>query len=74
MNRDAAFDNEEDSLGIYCIAAPVFNRSQEVVAAISISGVEVQLPQRADPRLFSTGTSGLSGALFKVEIEPNSTV
>lgn len=69
-----AFDNAEDSPGIYCIAAPVFNRSQEVVAAISTSGVEVQLPQRADPGLFSTGTSGLSGALFKVEMEPNSTV
>ncbi|ECD9628989.1 IclR family transcriptional regulator [Salmonella enterica subsp. enterica] len=40
-----AFDNAEDSPGIYCIAAPVFNRSQEVVAAISISGVEVQLPK-----------------------------
>lgn len=47
--RGWAFDNAEDSPGIYCIAAPVFNSSQEVVAAISISGVEVQLPKERIP-------------------------
>lgn len=44
-----AFDNAEDSPGIYCIAAPVFNRAKEVVAAVSISGVEVQLPKERIP-------------------------
>ena len=44
-----AFDNAEDSPGIYCIAAPVFNRAQEAVAAISVSGVEVQLPKERIP-------------------------
>ncbi len=39
------FDNAEDSPGIYCIAAPVFNRNNDVIAAISVSGVELQMPQ-----------------------------
>lgn len=45
-----AFDNAEDSPGIYCIAAPVFNRSREVIAAVSISGVELQMPEDCIPR------------------------
>ncbi len=45
-----AFDNAEDSPGIYCIAAPVFNRSREVIAAVSISGVELQMPKDRIPR------------------------
>lgn len=39
------FDNAEDSPGIYCIAAPVFNSKNEVIAAISVSGVELQMPK-----------------------------
>lgn len=33
-----AIDNEEREIGLFCIAAPIFNSSGEVVAAISISG------------------------------------
>ncbi|APR31329.1 MULTISPECIES: IclR family transcriptional regulator [Citrobacter] len=44
------FDNAEDSPGIYCIAAPVFNRNKEVIAAISISGVELQMPKDCIPQ------------------------
>lgn len=44
------FDNAEDSPGIYCIAAPVFNRNNDVVAAISISGVELQMPKDRIPQ------------------------
>ncbi len=44
------FDNAEDSPGIYCIAAPVFNRNHEVIAAISISGVELQMPKECIPQ------------------------
>ena len=47
--RGWAYDNAEDSPGIYCIAAPVFNRHHEVVAAVSISGVELQMPQERIP-------------------------
>lgn len=43
--RGWAYDNAEDSPGIYCIAAPVFNQKHNVVAAISISGVELQMPK-----------------------------
>lgn len=44
------FDNAEDSPGIYCIAAPVFNRNKDVIAAISISGVELQMPKNCIPQ------------------------
>ncbi|MCX9044977.1 IclR family transcriptional regulator, partial [Citrobacter portucalensis] len=42
--RGWSYDDEEDSLGVRCIAVPVFNSHREVVAAISISGVAFQLP------------------------------
>lgn len=40
-----AFDNQEDVDDVTCIAAPVFNSDQAVVAAISISGVRFQMPE-----------------------------
>lgn len=33
-----AFDREEGEPGLFCIAAPIFDRSNQVVAAVSISG------------------------------------
>jgi len=39
-----AFDREENELGICCIAAPVRDASNEVIAAISLSGAVVYLP------------------------------
>jgi IclR family acetate operon transcriptional repressor len=33
-----AFDDEENSLGIRCVAAPVFDHAGEAIAAVSISG------------------------------------
>lgn len=36
--RGFAFDDEEASLGIRCVAAPVFDHSGEVAGAVSISG------------------------------------
>lgn len=47
--RGWAFDNAEDSPGIFCIAAPVFNRNHQVIAAISISGVDLQMPRERIP-------------------------
>lgn len=41
--RGWAWDNEEDCPGVRCIAAPVFNRQNQVVAAISMSGVVFQI-------------------------------
>lgn len=40
-----AYDNAEDSVGVYCIAAPIFDEHGQVVAAISLSGVSFQVPQ-----------------------------
>lgn len=37
-------DNEEDSPGVRCIAVPVFNAQNHVVAALSVSGVTFQIP------------------------------
>ncbi len=44
-----AYDNAEDSPGIFCIAAPVFNHKNEVIAAVSISGVDLQMPKDRIP-------------------------
>ncbi|HAT1684026.1 TPA: IclR family transcriptional regulator [Klebsiella oxytoca] len=44
-NRGWAYDNEEDCPGVYCIAAPVFDHNNHVIAAISVSGVQMQLPE-----------------------------
>jgi IclR family transcriptional regulator, KDG regulon repressor len=38
-----AFDMEENELGINCIAAPIFDNSRKVVAAISISGPTMRM-------------------------------
>jgi len=43
--RGWAYDDEEDSPGVRCIAAPVRDHQGRVIAAISISGVLFQLPK-----------------------------
>lgn len=40
-----AYDDEEDCPGVFCIAAPVFDHKKQVIAAISVSGVQLQLPE-----------------------------
>jgi DNA-binding IclR family transcriptional regulator len=59
---NCAIDNQENVLGIRCIAAPIFNRKGEVVAALSISGLAVRL---TDERLdeFSTHVMGAAKAI-----------
>lgn len=42
--RGWGYDNEEDSLGVRCIAVPVFDQQGRVVAALSVSGVAFQIP------------------------------
>ncbi len=39
-----AFDDEEKSTGMRCIAAPIFNFHGEAIAGISISGPSIRLP------------------------------
>lgn len=41
--RGWAFDNAEDNEGVYCIAAPIFGRDGNTIAAISTSGVSSQI-------------------------------
>lgn len=43
--RGWSFDDEEDSVGVRCIAAPVFDKQNNAIAAISVSGVNFQLPE-----------------------------
>jgi len=51
--RDHGFavDDEECSLGLRCVAAPILDRRGFVVAALSISGPTQRLPYSALPRL-----------------------
>ena len=38
-----AYDNEEHVLGVRCVAAPIFNQTGNVIAAISIAGPTVRI-------------------------------
>lgn len=40
-----AFDRQEATVGIHCIAAPIFNRKGEAVGTLNISGFTDQLPK-----------------------------
>ncbi len=42
--RGWAIDNEERTLGMRCVAAPVYNAFGEAIAGISVSGPTVRLP------------------------------
>jgi len=39
-----AFDREENEVGICCVAAPIWDASGQVVAAVSLSGAVVYIP------------------------------
>ena len=41
--KDVAFDNEETLIGVSCIAAPIRSSSNEIPAAISISGPKYRM-------------------------------
>jgi IclR family acetate operon transcriptional repressor len=46
-----AIDDEENALGIRCVAAPVFDHTGEVIAAISISGPSARIVDARIPQL-----------------------
>ena len=50
--RGYSIDDEEHTLGMRCIAAPIFNEYGEAIAGISVSGPSVRLP---DARLAEIG-------------------
>ena len=43
-SRGWSIDDEEHTLGMRCLAAPIFNEYGEAIAGISISGPAVRLP------------------------------
>ena len=44
--RGWSVDDEEHTLGMCCIAAPIFNEYGEAIAGISVSGPAVRLPKK----------------------------
>jgi IclR family transcriptional regulator, acetate operon repressor len=44
VNAGYAVDNEEYVLGVACVAVPVRNRHQEVVASVAVQGATARLP------------------------------
>jgi DNA-binding IclR family transcriptional regulator len=46
-----AIDDEENNLGVRCVAAPVFNRDGRVEASVAVSGIVSQLDRAAVPRI-----------------------
>ncbi len=50
-SRGWALDEQEHTLGMRCIAAPVFNEHGEAIAAVSVSGPTVRVNAEAVPRI-----------------------
>ena len=51
--RDQGFamDDEENSIGARCLAVPIFDSTEQVVAAIGLSGTVSQLDDETIPRV-----------------------
>jgi IclR family transcriptional regulator, KDG regulon repressor len=49
--RGYAIDDEEGIFGIKCIAAPIFDYSGSIIAALSISGMSVEVTEERIPEL-----------------------
>lgn len=49
--RGYAIDNEENDPGIRCVASPILDYSQQVIASISISGPSVRITNEKIPEL-----------------------
>jgi IclR family transcriptional regulator, KDG regulon repressor len=49
--RGYSFDDEENSVGVRCVAAPVFNAAGDVEAALNITGTTQQVNKETLPRI-----------------------
>ncbi len=52
--RGYAFDDEENSVGVRCVAAPVFNAAGEVEAALNVTGTTQQVNRESLSRIVDT--------------------
>ncbi|MGY4797226.1 IclR family transcriptional regulator [Lysinibacillus fusiformis] len=50
--RSFAFDNEEHEKGILCVAAPIFNHENKIIAALSLSGPIERMSKGIDQNNF----------------------
>lgn len=57
--RGWSIDDEEHTLGMRCVAAPIFDEYGEAVAGISVSGPAVRMP---DNKLEAVGPLVLAAA------------
>ena len=64
LQRGYSIDNEEAYLGSRCIGAPVFDGSQQVVAAVSVSGPVTRLTREKIPR-FAREVKDAAAAISK---------
>ncbi|MEM1044524.1 MAG: IclR family transcriptional regulator [Pseudomonadota bacterium] len=46
LSAGVAYDNEEFITGVRCVAAPVFNQGEDVVAALGLTGPRHRMPQQ----------------------------
>jgi IclR family acetate operon transcriptional repressor len=52
--RGYAVDDEENALGLRCVAAPIFDEHGEAFGAVSLSGPSVRIAQSLLPKLGAT--------------------
>lgn len=64
-----AIDDEERKPGVFCIAAPVFNRRREVIASIGISGIKERMKPKIPQfvALIQAATQDMSASLGLIE-------
>lgn len=54
VNKGYSFDNEEVAFDICCVGAPVFGKSQNLLAAVSLSGRKKYILNHKDEVIYST--------------------